>query len=451
MEIIYLIIGLIIGFAVAFFFLKSKKTIPIEEVNRLNEEINSLKVEVGKYSERIKLIESDKTSLQLELKNEREKSEKLTSENSSLKSDFSNLQTKLTEQKAEIEELQQKFTKEFENLANKIFKEKSDEFSKQSKTNLQEILNPLKERIVEFQSKVEETNKESIRGHASLREQLSMLKDMNQQMSTDAQNLVKALKGDSKTQGDWGEIQLERILERSGLRKGEEYSIQESFTTEEGRKRPDVIVNLPDEKKIIIDSKVSLVSYERFVSAEEDDQRRIHVKAFIDSVKKHIKDLSEKNYQSIFDHGTLDFVLMFIPIEPAFSLAIQFGEDLYAQAWEKNIMIVSPMNLFIALRTIAYIWRQENQNKNALEIARQAGTLYDKFVNFYTDLLDVGKKMDSAKDSYENAMKKIHDGRGNLISGVEKIKELGAKASKSLPPVAINRADMDSDTNLLGN
>lgn len=450
MEIVYLVIGLVIGIVIAFLFLKSKKTVPIEEVNKLNDQLNSLKVEAGRLSERINLLEADKLSLQSEIKTEREKSEKLTSENSSLKSDYSNLQTKLIDQKEEIEKLQEKFTKEFENLANKIFEEKGKKFADQNKTNLDILLNPLSQRIKDFEKKVEETNNESIRGNASLREQLSTLKDLNQQLSNDAQNLVKALKGDTKTQGDWGEIQLERILERSGLRKGEEYSIQESFTTEEGRKRPDVIVNLPEEKKIIIDSKVSLVSYERFVSAIDDEQRSIHLKAFIDSVKKHIKELSERNYQSIFDHGTLDFVLMFIPIEPAYSLAIQYGEDLYAQAWEKNIMIVSPLNLFIALRTIAYIWRQEKQNKNAMEIAKQSGALYDKFQNFLKDLTSIGDKLDSAKVSYDDAFKKLKSGRGNLISSTEKIKQLGAKVSKQPNQNILNSADLDDD-NMLEN
>jgi DNA recombination protein RmuC len=378
---------------------------------------------------------------------ERQKVLELSSKLSSLQSDYANLQQKLAEQKGELDELQQKFVKEFENLANKIFEEKTTKFSEQSKANLSEILNPLREKINEFQSKVEETNKESIDRFAALRQQLLTLKDMNQQMSTDAQNLVKALKGDTKVQGDWGEIQLERILERSGLRNGEEYSIQESFTTEEGRKRPDVIVNLPEEKKIIIDSKVSLVSYERLVSTDDDDQRNIHIKTFIDSVKKHIKELSEKNYQTIFDHGTLDFVLMFIPIESAFSLAIQYGENLYVDAYDKNIIIVSPSTLLATLRTIANIWKQEYQNRNVIEIAKQSGALYDKFVSFTEDLVSVGNRLDQAKGSYVDAMKKLSEGRDNLVNKAEKIRKLGAKTSKQLPQSIINRADEDNDIN----
>ena len=267
MEIIYLIIGLVIGFVIAYFFLKSKKTISIDEANKLNEQINSLKVDAGKLAERIKLFEEDKLSLQSELKNEREKSEKLNSENSSLKSDYTNLQEKLSEQKSEIEKLQEKFTKEFENLANKIFEEKGNKFTEQNKEKLSEILNPLKEKISEFEKKVEETNKESIKGHASLKEQLQMLKEMNQQITQEAKNLTTALKGQSKTQGNWGEFILESILEKSGLVKGREYVVQESLTAESGKRfQPDVIINLPENKSIIIDSKVSLVGYEKFIS-----------------------------------------------------------------------------------------------------------------------------------------------------------------------------------------
>ena len=423
MEILYALIGLVTGLVFGWII-----------------KLLISKNESGRLEERNKILQEENSQTENELSAERDKSYNLNSDLSSLKADYSNLQQKLEENKAEVEHLQEKFTKEFENLANKIFDEKTSKFSEQSKTNLQEILNPLKERITEFQNKVEETNKDSISRTSALREQLQSLKDINRQMSDDAQNLVKALKGDTKAQGDWGEIQLERILERSGLRKGEEYSVQESFTSEDGsRKRPDVIINLPEKKKIIIDSKVSLVDYERFVSAEED-QKNIHLKSFIGSVKKHIKELSEKEYQNLFENGSLDFVLMFIPIEPAFSMAIQFGDNLYVDAYDKNIIIVSPSTLLATLRTIANIWKQEHQNRNVLEIAKQSGALYDKFVGFINDLIDVGNRMDQAKSSYEGAMKKLSDGSGNLVNRAEKIRTLGAKTSKTLPQNIVDRA-----------
>jgi DNA recombination protein RmuC len=446
MEIIFLIIGLLVGFVIAFLFLKSKKTIPIEEVNRINDEFNSLKIEAGRLTERIKLFEIDKTSLQSDLKNEREKSEKLTYENSSLKSDYSNLQQKLTEQKEELNTLQEKFTKEFENLANRIFDDKTKRFSEQSKANLQEILNPLKERITEFQSKVEETNKESIRGNASLREQLSMLKDMNQQITQEAKNLTEALKGQSKTQGNWGEFILESILEKSGLVKGREYVVQESLTAESGKRfQPDVIIKLPENKSIVIDSKVSLVAYEKFISSEDEHQKELALREHINSIRTHIKNLNSKNYQNLYQLESLDFVLMFMPVEPAFALAVQNDQTIFNDAFEMNIVIVSPSTLLATLRTISSIWRQEKQNRNAMEIAKQSGDMLDKFTAFVEDLLTVGKGLISAKDNYDKAMNKLTDGRGNLISRVERIKELGAKTSKSLPPAILNRAKEDSE------
>lgn len=429
MEIIFLIVGILIG-AIAVWFIVSSK----------------FKGETGRIEERSSLLEKEKSNLENHLNLERQKVIDLNSRLSASQSDYNNLQQKLTEQKLEVEELQQKFTKEFENLANKIFKEKTDEFSKQSKNNLSEILNPLKEKITEFQSKVEETNKESIDRFASLRQQLSSLKDMNQQITQEAKNLTEALKGQSKTQGNWGEFILESILEKSGLVKGREYVVQESLTAESGKRfQPDVIIKLPENKSLVIDSKVSLVAYEKFVSSEDENQKALALREHINSIRSHIKNLNSKNYQNLYQLESLDFVLMFMPIEPAFALAVQNDQTIFNDAFDLNIVIVSPSTLLATLRTISSIWRQENQNRNALEIARQAGSLYDKFVNFYNDLIDVGKKMDSAKDSYESAMKKIHEGRGNLISGVEKIKELGAKTSKTLPPTAINRAELDDN------
>ncbi|MFO7526443.1 MAG: DNA recombination protein RmuC [Ignavibacteriaceae bacterium] len=431
--------------------MKSKKTVPIEEVNKLNDQINSLRVDAGKLSERINLLDKDKSSLQTDLKSERDKSERLMSENSSLKSDYANLQTKLSEQKEEIEKLQDKFTKEFENLANKIFEEKGNKFTEQNKEKLGEILNPLRDKISEFERKVEETSKESIRGNASLREQLQMLKEMNQKITQEATNLTNALKGQSKTQGNWGEFILESILEKSGLVKGREYVLQESITAESGKRfQPDVIINLPENKSIIIDSKVSLVGYEKFISSDDEREKQLALREHINSIRSHIKSLSGKNYQNLYQLESLDFVLMFMPIEPAFAYAVQSDASLFSDAFEQNIVIVSPSTLLATLRTISSIWRQENQNRNALEIARQSGDMLDKFTAFVDDLLSVGKGLISAKDNYDKAMNKLVDGRGNLVNRAEKIKKLGAKASKTLPSSILNRADLDDD-NLLEN
>jgi len=452
MEIIYLIIGLVVGFVIAFLFFKSKKTISIDEANKLNEQINLLKIEAGKFSERIRLLEGDKLALQSDLKSEREKSEKLNSESSSLKSDYSNLQTKLTEQKSEIEKLQEKFTKEFENLANRIFDKNTSKFSEQSKSNLQEILNPLKEKIFEFQTKVEDTNKESIDRFASLRQQLLTLSEMNQRISQDAQNLTKALKGDTKTQGNWGEFILESLLEKSGLVKDREFSLQESVLSEDGRRlQPDVIVNLPDNKSVIIDSKVSLVAYEKYINAENDIEKDESLKNHLISVRSHVKNLASKSYQNIYQLNSIDFVLLFMPIEASFALAMQSDRSLFDSGKEQNIFIVSPTTLLAILRTIEFIWKREKQNKNAVEIAKQSGEMLDKFASFVDDLISIGKGLVSTKDNYDKAMNKLTEGRGNLISRSEKIKNLGAKASKSLPPNILNRADIDDENNLLDN
>jgi DNA recombination protein RmuC len=275
---------------------------------------------------------------------------------------------------------------------------------------------------------------------------------MNQQITQEAKNLTTALKGQSKTQGNWGEFILESILEKSGLVKGREYVVQESITAESGKRfQPDVIINLPENKSIIIDSKVSLVGYEKFVSEDDENQKQLGLREHINSIRTHIKSLSSKNYQNLYQLESLDFVLMFMPIEPAFAIAVQSDPLIFTDAFEQNIVIVSPSTLLATLRTISSIWRQENQNKNALEIARQSGEMLDKFAAFVDDLISVGKGLVSAKDNYDKAMNKLTEGRGNLIGRSEKIKKLGAKASKTLPPSILNRADIDDDENLLEN
>jgi DNA recombination protein RmuC len=425
MEIIYLLFGLLIGVVVTYLFLKNK-----------------FASQSGKTEERNLIYEENNKQLNAELISERAKVIELNSSLSSLRADFNN-------KKEEIEQLQKKFTTEFENLANKIFEEKTTKFSEQSKNNLAEILNPLREKISEFEKKVEETSKESIKGHASLREQLQMLKDMNLQITQEAKNLTQALKGGTKTQGSWGEFILENILQKSGLVKGREYRIQEVIYSEEGRRfQPDVIVSLPENKSVIIDSKVSLIAYEKCISAEDDIEKQLSLKEHITSIRHHIKNLSSKNYQSLYQLESLDFVLLFMPIEPAFALAVQNDPDLFNDAFDKNIVIVSPSTLLATLRTVASIWRQENQNRNALEIARQSGALYDKFQALITDLIDLGKRITTMQRGYEEAMKKLYTGKGNLVSSVEKIKRLGANTTKSLPQQLLDRADDDEEDSL---
>jgi len=391
------------------------------------------------------ILQQEAQQKELQLINEREhirkEKEYLNVELTRRNADFENLKIRSDEQKEEVNQLQTKFTKEFENLANKILDEKSSKFTEQNKENIKNILTPLQERISTFEKKVEETHKESIITHASLKQQIVGLKDLNEQMSKEATNLTRALKGDNKAQGNWGELVLERVLEKSGLEKDREYFVQQSFTREDGsRAMPDVIIHLPDGKRIIIDSKVTLVAYERFVNEEDETLKEVYLKEHIASLKKHVEQLSSKNYQDVYDVQSLDFVLLFVPIETAFSIAINTENSIYNQAFEKNIVIVTPSTLLATLRTIDTMWNNEKQQRNALEIAKQAGSLYDKFEGLMKDLMGIGKKIDDTKKDYAAAMNKLVDGRGNLVNSVEKLKKMGAKAKKALPEAILNRA-----------
>ncbi len=392
-----------------------------------NLQINELKETVSKTEKEREDIRREKEFL----------SNELTRKNS----EYENLQQQNLKRDKELEERQEQLRKDFELLANKILEEKSNKFTEQNKENIKNILNPLQEKIQGFEKKVEASQKESISMHSALKEQLLGLKDLNQQMTKEATNLTRALKGDSKMQGNWGELVLERVLEKSGLEKDREYFVQQSFTLEDGsRVMPDVVLHLPDNKKMIIDSKVSLTDYERLVNAD-DDQKDSFLKAHTNSVKKHVEQLSAKNYQDLYDIESPDFVLMFIPIEPAFAIVVNEDSSIYNKAFEKNIVIVTPSTLLATLRTIDTMWNNEKQQRNAMEIARQAGALYDKFEGLVKDLTGVGKKIDDAKKDYSAAMNKLVDGRGNLITSVEKLKKMGAKAKKSLPEAIIKRAE----------
>jgi len=398
----------------------------------------AFKTKLQEYTDAISKIELDRDDI-------RREKEILGTELARRNSEFENLQKLYDQREAEVEMRQIQLRKDFELLANKILEEKSEKFTLQNKENIKNILSPLQEKIQVFEKKVDDTQKESISMHSALKEQLLGLKDLNQQMTKEATNLTKALKGDSKMQGNWGELVLERVLEKSGLEKDREYFVQQSFTLPDGtRVLPDVVLNLPNSKKMIIDSKVSLTDYERFVNADEDE-RPLFLKAHINSIRRHVDQLSDKNYHDLYDIESPDFVLLFIPIEPAFAIAINEDNALYNKAFEKNIVIVTPSTLLATLRTIDTMWNNEKQQRNAIEIARQAGALYDKFEGLVKDLTGVGKKIDDAKKDYSSAMNKLVDGRGNLITSVQKLKKMGAKAKKSLPEKILQRALGDEE------
>ena len=340
---------------------------------------------------------------------------------------------------------EEKLRTQFENLATKILDDTTKKFTDQNKVNLNNILDPLGVKIKEFEKKVNDTYVKGTKERSTLAEQIKNLSELNIRMSKDAINLTKALKGDSKTQGDWGEFKLEMILEKAGLMNGVHYSTQGSFQDEEGKhKRPDVIVNLPEGKCLVIDSKVSLTAYANYYQSEDDEEREGHLKDHVTSMKNHVQDLSSKNYQKLYQINAPDYVLMFVPIEPAFMLAIHADQDLMAWAVEKkNIVIVPTSTLLATISMVSSIWKQEDQKRNVLEIARQGGALYDKFVGFVDDLINVGKRLKSAKDSYDGAMNKLSTGKDNLVRKTENIKALGAKTSKSLPDSLIQRAITD--------
>lgn len=355
---------------------------------------------------------------------------------------------KLTSQKDELLDLQNRFKFEFEKLAQKILDDKSEKFTKQNEERLSHLLNPLKSKIIEFQKKVENNNKDFIEKNTALMTHLTQLKEMNSIISKEAQNLTKALTMDNKIQGDWGEFLLESILEKSGLRNGHEYFTQSSYTDKEGKRlRPDVIVQLPEEKHLIIDSKVSLVAYNNYVNEEEDKQyKNAQLQAHIQSIKQHIESLSKKNYPNIQQINSPDYVLLFIPIEPAFHVAVHQNQNLFIEAFDKNIVLVSPTTLLATLKTISSIWKQENQNNNSREIAKKAGDMLDKFTSFVKDLEAIGNRIKQAEQAYQQATNKLNSGRGNLVTRALHLKQLGVKTSKELPKSLLHQtSNIESD------
>jgi len=440
MEYVLIFFAFVLGFLISR-FLSSRKQIDLKHISDQNEKnLIALQAELETQKsvalETVRLKTEQLQQVQLDLSQQLEIANNRGLELAIVSTINKNITEKLENQKNEIENLQKRLTIEFENIANKILKERSDDFTVSNHKNLSEILNPLKERIQLFEKKVDETYDKELRDKISLREEVRKLSELNTRVSEEANNLTKALKGDVKKQGNWGEVILERVLERSGLTKGQEY---EREVVVEGAdlsvQRPDVIIHLPDNKHIVIDSKVSLVAYERLMSADTEEQRVTFLKDHISSLRNHVRLLGDKNYQNAQNINTPDFVLMFLPIEASFSVAVQGDSEIFAYAWERKIVIVSPTTLLATLRTISSIWKQENQTKNAQEIARLSGTLYDKFIGFAEDMARIKVNIDRTSGAYDDALRKMKDGSGNIIKTAEKIKELGAKTgNKSLPP-----------------
>jgi DNA recombination protein RmuC len=436
-AIVSALIGLFIGKLLSKLNFEKDKTALEKEKSTLEERL--ILLQQSKENTENNFIES-----QIALKNNQLEKEKLITTHARQDSEIKNLQIKLTENKGEVEKLNEKFTKEFENLATKILDENSTKFKTQNKESISAILNPLKEKIEGFEKKVTETQEKSIGMHSALREQLGHLKDLNLQMSKEAINLTKALKGDNKTQGDWGETQLEILLEKAKLTKDIHYSTQGGFRDDEGKvKKPDFIINLPDNRHLIVDSKVSLTAYEGYFSSENEIEKEAFLLKHIKSIRDHFKDLSSKKYDTLYEINSPDYVLMFVPIEAALMIALNKVNDLYLVALDKNIVLVSTSTLLATLSTVSSMWRQENQKNNVLEISKQAGALYDQFVNLTEDLIKVGNQLKTVQGSYDSSMKKL-TGRGNLIKKVENIKQLGENTSKKIHQSLLDRAnDLD--------
>lgn len=367
--------------------------------------------------------------------------EKANGEAASRRAEVAELRTRLDGERAQaaeklalLDQAREALSNQFKALANDILEEKSKRFAEQNQTSLGQLLEPLKTRLNEFQGKVEEVYVQEGKDRSALAEQVRQLMELNQALGKEAKNLTQALKGSSKTQGNWGELVLERVLEASGLRKGEEYEVQESHTREDGsRAQPDVIIRLPEGRTLVVDAKVSLNAYEDFATAEQEEARASAVRRHLDSVRGHIKGLSARNYQDLYGLKSLDFVLMFVPIEPAFMLAVTQDRDLFMDAWGRNVLLVSPSTLMFVVRTVAHLWRQEAQNRNAQDIAKRGAELYDRLSAFVADLEKVGERLDQAQQSFTAARDKLSRNRGNVIRQAEMLKELGVKPGKALP------------------
>ena len=415
-QLVFLLVGLTTGIVFTWLIFRARERQASESgrglVETLQNELKDLKVQ---------LADKERDIL------------RLSTELASREANISNLGEKLENQKKEVMEVQERMQKEFRLMANEILTENSEKFSKANREKLDQILGPFNENLKDFRKKIEDTYEKESDQRRSLKEEVKRLAEMNIMIGEEAKALTRALKGDSKTQGNWGEMILEKILENSGLQKDREFFVQESYAAEDNRRvQPDVIVKYPGNRSIIIDSKVSLTAYERYVEAADEDKES-EMKAHLLSIKNHIKELSAKNYQDLYDINTLDFVMMFLPVEPAYLLAMQAENSLWNFAYEKRILLISPTNLIAALKLIYSMWSQDKQTRNVMEIAAQGGALYDDFVLLAERMLKLGKRIDDTQQAYTDIIRKLKTGKGNLIGRVEKLNKLGARTRKSMP------------------
>jgi DNA recombination protein RmuC len=425
----YLVLGIVFGGLMAWLWAKLK----LQADSILKSELDQRFVSREMFEAQAQQL----NYLQLELKHRVEELRQMSGLLSARDQVIKNLDDKLVQQKQELEGLNQRFKLEFENVANRLLEEKSQRFTQQNQEQLQVLLEPLRAKIRDFEDGIEKRFVEETRDRISLKKEIEQLRELNTQLSADANNLASALKGDNKAQGDWGEVQLEVLLQKAGLTRNLHYQVQSSFVDDEGKqKRPDFIINLPENKHLIIDSKVSLAAYERFFRASEDLERQAALREHVESIRRHIRDLSDKNYQQLYQINTPDYLLLFVPIETAFSAALQHEQRLFTDALERNIVLVTTSTLLATMRTVSFIWKQERQKNSVLEIARQSGLLYDKFCAFVEDLKSIGTRIEQTQSAYRDAMNKLVDSSkfgDTLIGRAERIKELGAKTSKQLP------------------
>jgi DNA recombination protein RmuC len=464
-----LLIGLVLGAGLAWSLLRTRAQAARDRARGESQnQLNAAQAECAQFRERanrVPALENQVASLQSRLQEETNRSATLAAQCSRIPGLETSLETALSakeqltahvaklttalsaerdrgvENLALLDKAREQLSDAFKSLANDILEEKSSRFTEQNRTNIGQILGPLTTKIQEFQAKVELVHEQDSTDRTTLKEQVRQLMSLSERVSDDAKNLADALKGSSKTQGNWGELILESVLEASGLRKGHEYELRETYRYEDGsRGQPDVVIRLPEDRQLVIDAKVSLTDYERYANAASDTGHQAALESHVASVRRHIKELSEKDYHTLYELNSLDLVVMFVPIEPAFAVAIAEDSGLWEEALRRNVLLVSPSSLLFVLRTVAYLWRQEAQARNVQEIARCGADLYDKFVGFVADLKGLGHQLQKADACYENAFNKLHDGKGNLVSRAERLRKLGVAPKKSLPPELVEAA-----------